>query len=276
MAAVSTSGKRTRRGPTSKVWLDFEEVTAMHGGKEVRVSAICLHCKHTLSAKSSSGTGHLIRHLDLCPAKKENDITGRTQSLLKFNADDSVVHWEYSPSIARTELCRLIATLDMPLCFGESDAFQEYYTRAHNPRYPPSIRTKLTKIFQVYESKFGDACLSTPSLPGGVFGMAIEAWHVIYGDEEAFTATPDNGAGTSGSPGLSELSSYLDSDTEVAREKEQERGSGADVAARKKDKRPATDQDKDMEGGGRRHNQRIRSRAKELELHSFSLAVLAI
>ncbi|WVZ93282.1 hypothetical protein U9M48_039277 [Paspalum notatum var. saurae] len=71
-ATASTSGNRSRRrGPTSKVCLDFEEITEIHAGKEVRVSAICLHCKNTLSAKSSSGTGHLRRHLDLCPSKKE-------------------------------------------------------------------------------------------------------------------------------------------------------------------------------------------------------------
>ncbi|KAJ1264526.1 hypothetical protein BS78_08G008000 [Paspalum vaginatum] len=92
-AVASTYGKRSRRrGPTSRVWLDFEEVTAVQGGKEVRVSAICLLCKNTLSTKSSSGTGHLKRHLDLCPAKKEKDRFGITQSLLKFNVDGSVVH----------------------------------------------------------------------------------------------------------------------------------------------------------------------------------------
>jgi hypothetical protein len=50
------------------------------------------------------------------------------------------VHWEYSPSIARTELCHMIARLDLPLCFGECSAFQEYITRAHNPRFVKSSR----------------------------------------------------------------------------------------------------------------------------------------
>jgi hypothetical protein len=72
--STAASAKRSRRrGPTSKVWLHFEEVTQKQGGKEVRISAICLHCKHTMSAKSSYGTGHLIRHLELCPAKKEKE-----------------------------------------------------------------------------------------------------------------------------------------------------------------------------------------------------------
>jgi hypothetical protein len=60
--------------------------------------------------------------------------------LLKYNLAGSINHWEYSPSVARTKLCRLIARLDLPLCFGESSAFQEYITRAHNPRFIKSSR----------------------------------------------------------------------------------------------------------------------------------------
>jgi hypothetical protein len=77
--SVLVPDKRSRRRAlTSKVWLHFEEVTVMQNGKEVRVSAICLHCKNSMSTKSSSGTGHLIRHLDLCPAKKEKDRSGKS------------------------------------------------------------------------------------------------------------------------------------------------------------------------------------------------------
>ncbi|WVZ93266.1 LOW QUALITY PROTEIN: hypothetical protein U9M48_039261, partial [Paspalum notatum var. saurae] len=135
-ATASTSGNRSRRrGPTSKVCLDFEEITEIHAGKEVRVSAICLHCKNTLSAKSSSGTGHLRRHLDLCPSKKEKHRHGRTQSLLKFNADGSVVHWEYSPSVARTELC-------------------QYIIDAHNPKFvKPSRQTTARDLIGLYNDR---------------------------------------------------------------------------------------------------------------------------
>lgn len=38
------------------------------------------------------------------------------------------------------EMCRLIAREDLPLCFAESDAFHEYITRAHNPRFVRSSR----------------------------------------------------------------------------------------------------------------------------------------
>jgi hypothetical protein len=44
--------------------------------------------------------------------------------MLKYNSDGSLKHWAYSPSVARTELCQLIAKEDLPLWFGESDVFR--------------------------------------------------------------------------------------------------------------------------------------------------------
>jgi hypothetical protein len=46
----------------SKAWNYFTEVKDLVNGKRVRVFAICIHYKATFSAKSSDGTGHLLRH----------------------------------------------------------------------------------------------------------------------------------------------------------------------------------------------------------------------
>jgi hypothetical protein len=46
-------------------------------------------------------------------------------TILKNNPDGSLVRWEYSPAVARTELCRLIAREDLPLWFGESATERE-------------------------------------------------------------------------------------------------------------------------------------------------------
>ena len=75
----------------SKVWQDFEEVTAMEGGKEVRVDVVCHYYKQSLSAKSSSGTRHLIRHSMHCLAKKEKEKASIVQFVLRFNIDGFVV-----------------------------------------------------------------------------------------------------------------------------------------------------------------------------------------
>ena len=125
---TGTSTSSSKRPPRSKVWQDFDELTHLVNGKRVRYGATCKYCKVTLSGKSSSGTGHLLRHN--CLAKREQQRAGIVQSLLKYNSDGSLKHWEYSPSVARTELCRLIAKEDLPLWFGEFDAFQEYISNA--------------------------------------------------------------------------------------------------------------------------------------------------
>jgi hypothetical protein len=75
-----------------------------------------------------------------CLAKKEKEKVVIVQSVLRFNTDASVVTWEYYASVARSELCRLIARLDLSISFSESDAFEEYITRAHNLRFIKSSR----------------------------------------------------------------------------------------------------------------------------------------
>src|SRR6185295_8627811 len=64
---------------------------------------------------------------------------------LSFDADGSVVSWEYSPDVAHTQLCRLIAKLDLPLGFGETNEFKEYIQIAHNPRFTLVSRHTTTR-----------------------------------------------------------------------------------------------------------------------------------
>jgi len=70
--------------------------------------------------------------------------------LLQFNADGSVGHWEYSPEVARTQLCHLIARLDLPLGFGDSKAFEDYIKIAHNPRFATISRQTTTRDLVKY------------------------------------------------------------------------------------------------------------------------------
>jgi hypothetical protein len=96
--ASAGGGSRKR----SKVWNNFDELTNLVNGKRVRYAARCKFCHETLSARSSSGTGHLLRHN--CSAKKAHDRSGQTQTVLKYNPDGSLQRWEYCPSVARNEL----------------------------------------------------------------------------------------------------------------------------------------------------------------------------
>ena len=111
----------------------------------------CLHCKNILSGFSSSGTGHLSWHLLTCRNKRKSGA----QSILSFDADSSVHTWEYSPDVARTQMCRLIAKLDLPLGLGNYE-FKEYIQIAHNPRFTPVSRQTTTRDIAKYFSECRD------------------------------------------------------------------------------------------------------------------------
>ena len=151
--SVSHAGEKRGRPCTSKVWDEYEKLFKQINGKTVRYGAKCLHCKSILSGFSSSGTGHLSRHLLTCRSKKKKS---GAQSILSFDADGSVVSWEYSPDVARTQLCRLIAKLDLPLGFGETNEFKEYIQIAHNPRFTPVSRQTTTRDIAKYFSERRD------------------------------------------------------------------------------------------------------------------------
>jgi hypothetical protein len=137
-SVVSGLGKRKY-----KCWDDFEQIFENINGNKVRTHAIYKICRTTLTAKSTADTGHILRHQKSC--KEKLDHAARVQSRLAFNPDGSLHNWNYDLAVARTELCRLIARLDLPLGFGDTDAFEDYIVRAHNPRFVKSSRRTTTR-----------------------------------------------------------------------------------------------------------------------------------
>jgi hypothetical protein len=137
-------GKKRKRICTSKVWQDFESLYKTLDGKKIRYGGKCHWFKCTLSAVSSCGTGHLLRHQR---DYKVNLAKQGKQSMLKFNPDGFVHNWDYCPDRARTQMCRLIARLDLPLNFAESPAFEEYIRLSHNPIFKKVSRQTTCRDF---------------------------------------------------------------------------------------------------------------------------------
>jgi hypothetical protein len=129
----TTNGIRLKR-VRSLAWNDFDEIfDTLPTGKKVRIGAKCKHCAQVLSGRSSAGTGHLLRLQKVCVAKTKH--AALVQSRLQLKIDGTITTWDYKPDVARKELCRLIARLDLHLGFGYEYAFEEYIQRAHNPRF---------------------------------------------------------------------------------------------------------------------------------------------
>ncbi|WVZ97008.1 hypothetical protein U9M48_042575 [Paspalum notatum var. saurae] len=148
-----------QRASTSEVWNDFDKIYKMINGVNVRWKARCHHCKGLLSAHSSSGTSYLSRHRDGC--LKKLGKAAMTQSHISFNPDGTPKFWEYKPDVARSEMCRLISRLDLPICIAESAAFEEYIRKAHNPRFTSVSRQTttrdITKYFADHRAKLAES-----------------------------------------------------------------------------------------------------------------------
>ena len=119
-AADDGSSSRPNRPSTSVCWEDFEKLTKKVNGKVVRYGARCFHCRKEYSAYSRFGTGHLLRHQDSCPKKREK--CRMAQSHITFNKDGTMRNWEYSAEVAHVQLVRLLARLDLLLRLGETEA----------------------------------------------------------------------------------------------------------------------------------------------------------
>ncbi|XP_066333587.1 zinc finger BED domain-containing protein RICESLEEPER 2-like [Miscanthus floridulus] len=144
----------SNRPSTSAVWDDFEKHFKKVLGKArpVRYAATCKHCKKQYSAYSANGTRHLTRHLKVCVKRREKCHMSQTQ--IGFNPDGSVRHWEYNADVARVELVRMLARLDLPLLIGETDAFKDYIKTAHNPAFAPvSKQTTARDLFKHFNGK---------------------------------------------------------------------------------------------------------------------------
>jgi hypothetical protein len=62
----------------SAVWADFDEIFEIVNGREICTKSTCKRCKHTLSARSNAGIGHLKRHRKSC--RQKTDQAARVQS----------------------------------------------------------------------------------------------------------------------------------------------------------------------------------------------------
>ena len=127
----------------SAVWVDFNEIYETMNGRKIYTKVTCKMYKHTLSARSNAGTGHLKRHQKSC--RQKTDQAARVQSKLAYNPDGSMHNWDYKPDVARSKLCCLIARLDLPLGIGETEAWKDYIVHAHNPRFAKVSRQTTTR-----------------------------------------------------------------------------------------------------------------------------------
>jgi hypothetical protein len=95
--------------------------------------------------------------------------------LIQFNSDGGVGHWEYSPEVARTQLCRLFARLDLSLFFGDCDAFEEYIKIANNPRFSTILRQSTTRDLVKYYTDHHNKIIETLAAASSI-ALTSDIW----------------------------------------------------------------------------------------------------
>ena len=113
-AATSSSSSGSKRRRTALVWVEghFEyRERVLEDGTKVQ-EAVCKWpgCIKVLSGASSSGTGHLDRHLKGHRAKRDQE-TRRRQGQLGFSADGQVSNFNYDADLSRQGLCNMVAEI---------------------------------------------------------------------------------------------------------------------------------------------------------------------
>jgi hypothetical protein len=97
--------------------------------------------------------------MDVCEKKKEKSRL--TQSHITFTKDGVARNWEYSSEVARVQLVRLLARLDLPLRLGETEAWEEYIRIAHNPRFKVVSKQTTGRDLLKYFNGKRDALIET-------------------------------------------------------------------------------------------------------------------
>ena len=123
------------------------------GGR--KVVARCKRCKKEYTGEAKGGTGHLKRHVESHAKADEKSVSSSAavQTQLSFNPDGTVRNFTYDANVYGEGLCRLTASNDLPLGFGESDGFVEYIQTYHNPNYRPvSRQTTNRDIKKLYKT----------------------------------------------------------------------------------------------------------------------------
>jgi hypothetical protein len=94
---------------------------------------------------------------------------------LAFSSDGNIHIWQYNEHVARTQLCRLLARLDLPLSKGETNAFEEYIRIAYNPKFTLVSRQTTTRDFGKYFMSRRDELIESFKFVSSV-GLTSNIW----------------------------------------------------------------------------------------------------
>ncbi|KAK9690440.1 hypothetical protein RND81_09G127800 [Saponaria officinalis] len=132
--------KITSRRGSSQVWPHYFLTTN-------KLRAKCRYCGLIYTAGSKNGTGHLIRHMNVCKHRPESDQRSMDEFLNKPNAPEQ---YTYNYDERTAELSRMIIQTEEPFLLAEHNAFNKYIKKnqpEHKPTGRKTVRSNAMKQY---------------------------------------------------------------------------------------------------------------------------------
>ena len=128
------------------VWNHFTIINRQNTRWEVENLAECKYCKKTYSC---GDTGHLKRHAEQC--NKKHGALDPRQSQISQNeigsSTSSMTPFIYNQQFLREGLARMVASMGLPLTFGEDPRFVHFMHKYAQPTYHRIPRNDVIKCY---------------------------------------------------------------------------------------------------------------------------------
>ncbi|TYG40941.1 hypothetical protein ES288_D12G134900v1 [Gossypium darwinii] len=180
------SAIKRQKYTTSKVW---DEMTKLECENKNELKAQCNHCKTIFSAKSSSGTSHLRRHLNSCLKKVNKDITQYTISIQPSpEGVPSIKNYKFDAD----ECCKAISTFIV--CGKHSFRTVEeprfrYMMRIASPNFKNISRYTATRDVLMYYAKERDRVKEELAKAPGLICLTSDNWNSEHTNDEYICVT---------------------------------------------------------------------------------------
>ncbi|TYG64528.1 hypothetical protein ES288_D06G115200v1 [Gossypium darwinii] len=180
------SAIKCQKSTTSKVW---DEMTKLECENKNELKAQCNHCKTIFSAKSSSGTSHLRRHLNSYLKKFNKDITQYTIGIQPSpEGVPSIKNYKFDADECRKAISTFLVCGKHSFRIVEELGFR-YMMRIASPNFKNISRYTAAKDVLMYYAKERDRVKEELAKAPGLICLTSDNWNLEHTNDEYICVT---------------------------------------------------------------------------------------
>ncbi|KAK8259881.1 hypothetical protein V6Z12_D13G084900 [Gossypium hirsutum] len=165
-----------------------DEMTKLECDNKNELKAQCNHCKTIFSAKSSSGTSHLRRHLNSCLKKVNKDITQYTiVTQPSPEGVPSIKNYKFDVDECRQAISTFLVCAKHSFRTVEEPGFR--YMRIASPNFKNISRQTATRDVLKYYAKERDHVKEELAKSPGLICLTSDNWNLEHTNDEYICIT---------------------------------------------------------------------------------------